>query len=169
MLLRAESVNHVSIPVNDLERAKKFYIEMLGMKLLERQDSAAARGGQGPVTVDQVLGLGRTSLARLECGGLEVTLFQRPEPAERNWLQENGGFHYSFRMKWDDLTRMAKDIEGLRQAGYNIPCEPIWRSQGTPDENLSLYVLDPDGTLFELVSRIPGADYRTPSSQPVSQ
>ncbi|MGH8058358.1 MAG: VOC family protein, partial [Candidatus Entotheonellia bacterium] len=31
-LLRAESVNHVSIPVNDLERAKKFYIEMLGMQ-----------------------------------------------------------------------------------------------------------------------------------------
>ena len=33
-MLRAESVNHVSIAVNDIERAKKFYVEMLGMKEL---------------------------------------------------------------------------------------------------------------------------------------
>lgn len=166
-VLRAESINHVSIPVNDLERAKKFYIEMLGMKELPpdpRPDTS-----ERPLTVDQILNLGRTPLARLECGGLEVTLFQRPKPVERDWLHENGGFHYSFRMNWDELTRLASDVEKLRQAGYTIPCEPIWRFRGTPHENISLYVLDPDGNLFELVSRLPGQAYRTPGSQPVSQ
>ena len=108
-------------------------------------------------------------MVRLNCGGLEVTLFQRPKPLERDWLRENGGFHYSFRMQWEDLTRLASDIDGLRQAGYDIPCEPIWRYRGTPSENISLYVLDPDGTLFELVSRLPGTAYRTASSQPVSR
>ncbi len=165
-LLKAESVNHASIAVNDLERAKKFYIEMLGMKEIKREPSPASAK---PVSVDQVLNLGRTPLVRLECGGMEVTLFQRPQPMERDLLQENGGFHYSFRMNWDELTGLARDIEGLRRAGYNVPCEPIWRSEGTPQENLSLYVLDPDGNLFEIVSRIPGASYRTPGSQPISK
>jgi len=63
----------------------------------------------------------------------------------------------------------ASEVEGLRRAGYDIPCEPIWRYRGTPSENISLYVLDPDGTLFELVSRLPRAAYRTPSSRPKSQ
>lgn len=165
-LLRAESVNHVSIAVNDLERAKKFYIEMLGMQEIKREPSPASTK---PVSVDQALNLGRTPLVRLECGGMEVTLFQRPQPMERDLLQENGGFHYSFRMNWDELTGLARDTEVLRRAGYNVPCEPIWRSEGTPQENLSLYVLDPDGNLFEIVSRIPGASYRTPGSQPISK
>jgi catechol 2,3-dioxygenase-like lactoylglutathione lyase family enzyme len=166
-LLRAEAVNHVSIPVNDLQRAKKFYIEMLGMK--EIPPDPRPEGSPRPPFVSEVLNMGPTSLVRLDCGGLEVTLFQRPKPIDRDWLRENGGFHYSFRMQWDELTRLASDIEGLRRADYDIPCEPIWRYRGTPYENISLYVLDPDGTLFEVVSRLPGAAYRTPSSQAASR
>ncbi len=37
-MLRAESVNHMSIPVNDLELAKRIYIEMLGMKELPPEE-----------------------------------------------------------------------------------------------------------------------------------
>ncbi|HXG35419.1 MAG TPA: VOC family protein [Dehalococcoidia bacterium] len=164
-LLNAESVNHVSIPVNDLERAKKFYTEMLGMRELPRDPSPGPR----PPTVDQVMDLGPTPLVRLECGGLEVTLFQRPKPLELDPVRINGGFHYSFRMNWDELSRLASNIEELRKAGYHIPCEPIWRFRGTEHENISVYVLDTEGNLFEMVSKIPGAAYRTPGSQPVSQ
>ena len=158
-MLRAESVNHVSIPVNDIERAKKFYIEMLGMKVLPRDPG----GGRPEFSVASRIGVPSTPICRLECGGMEVTLFQRPKPVDRDMVQERGAFHYSFRMNWDDLDRLAKDLDNLQRAGYNIPCDPIYRMV-PGNENMSLYIIDPDGNLFELVGRPPGSSWRTSRS-----
>ena len=163
-MLRAESVNHVSIPVNDIERAKKFYVELLGMKELPPDPGERREGGPRPeFSAAGRLGVPHSRPCRLECGGLEVTLFQRPKPIDRDLVQENGLFHNSFRMDWNDLRRMAADIKGLRRAGYNIPCEPVYRDV-PGNENISLYVIDTEGNLFELVGRPSDSDWRTPGA-----
>lgn len=65
------------------------------------------------------------------------------------------------------LSIPVNDLERAKR--FYIPCQPIWRYQGAPYENISLYVIDTEGNLFELVARLPGTAYRTPSSQPISK
>jgi len=158
-VLCAESVNHVSIPVNDLERAKTFYVELLGLRELPVPPTAP--GHQDPAA--ERLGVARPGLCRLACGGLEVTLFQRPEPIDPEQWRSNGFFHYSYRMNWDQLDRLASDTDQLRQSGYNIPCEPVYRGSGN-SRSMSLYIVDPEGNLFELVGRPEGSSWRTPGA-----
>ena len=40
MMLGAETLDHIAIPVRDLERAEKFYIETVGLRLLTRRKNA---------------------------------------------------------------------------------------------------------------------------------
>ena len=159
-VLRAESINHASVPVNDLERARDFYVEMLGMRELPTE----GRGTGPPDPTAELLGVQRPGLCRLACGEVEVTLFQRPTPVDPARWRENGFFHYSYRMEWDDLSRLARTADALRQAGYNIPCDPVYRPPGSSEssaQSMSLYIVDPEGNLMELVGRPKGSAWRT--------
>ena len=96
-----------------------------------------------------------------------MTLFQRPTPVDPERWRDNGFFHYSYRMNWDDLNRLASNVEGLRRAGYTIPCEPVYRPFGLPQssaQSMSLYIVDPEGNLLELVGRPKGSAWRTPGT-----
>ncbi len=160
-VLEAESINHTSVPVNDLERARTFYVEMLGMR--ELTEEGRGSGGQDPTA--GMLGVLRPGLCRLECGGVEVTLFQRPSPVDPGRWRDNGFFHYLYRMSWDRLSRLVNDLDALRQSGYDIPCEPVYRPFGltaSTAQSMSLYMVDPEGNLLELVGRPMGSPWRTP-------
>jgi hypothetical protein len=70
-------------------------------------------------------------------------------------------------MSWDHLSRLASNVDGLRKAGYNIPCEPVYRPFGSTAgsaQSMSLYMVDPEGNLLELVGRPPGSAWRTPGT-----
>ena len=161
-MISVEAVNHMSIPVNDLERAKKFYIELLGMKEIVDARTQRPPGAQpyhDPLA--DLLGVPDTPLCRLECGGLEVTLFQRPQPIDPKLPVElNGKFHYSYRMEWDKVAKLCENIEALREAGYNIPFGPVRRQLPAGPQYLNIYIFDPDGNLFEVLGWPP----RTPES-----
>ena len=148
--LVAEQFNHSKIPVNDMETSRKFYVEKLGMKLMDRP------GGSLPMPEGYVdplpglLGVADTPQLRLECGGVEVTLFQRAKPVHRKSTEEDGWAHYSYRMNWDRLNEICDNIEDLRNEGYDIPFAPIRMSEAF-GWTIRLYIFDPNGYLLELV------------------
>jgi catechol 2,3-dioxygenase-like lactoylglutathione lyase family enzyme len=83
---------HIGIPVNDLERAEKFYVDVLGMKVKGR--GAGERESNRPFF--ELLGYWPENV-RLETakGDVEVVLFERPKPIERDW-KEDSIFHNAY-------------------------------------------------------------------------
>ena len=64
-MIKTTGIFHIGIPVDDLDRAERFYTQFLGM-------TAGGRVGEGGAR-----------LSRLTCGDATVVLFQRPQPWER--------------------------------------------------------------------------------------
>jgi catechol 2,3-dioxygenase-like lactoylglutathione lyase family enzyme len=128
-MLCLERLDHFGVDVADLERAERFYTELLGMRVQMRLP-------------DQVL---------LRYGDGSCALFLRPGRAPGGLEQiENplGKSHHAFRVPYDDLARA---VELFRARG--VPHHPAidW---GDHD---CLYFLDPDGNLLELVGYRAGA------------
>ena len=150
-----EAVNHMSIAVNDLEESKKFYMDFLGMTEIidartQRQPGAPSPP-RDPLAV--LADVPESKLARLECGGLEVTLFQRPKPIDpQRMIKDNGIFHYSYRMEWDRLEALCGRVDELKAQGYNLAMDPLYRQMpGGGPKYLNLYLFDPNGHLFEVI------------------
>ena len=95
-MIQTIGIYHIGIPVDDLDRAERFYAQVLGMKVEARIRESGAQ------------------LARLKCGDADVVLFQRPRPLKRNSLQEDGIAHQAF-----EVTPEAFDkaIEFLKSQG----------------------------------------------------
>lgn len=125
--MRLQKLDHFGIEVADLRRAERFYIDVLGLKVV-------ARFG------DQVL---------LDCGGQNLALFEvarAPLSAdERAALIRNplGKGHHAFRVSSADFSA-ARDL--LAKAGVETASPIDW---GDHD---CLYFLDLDGNLLEVVS-----------------
>jgi catechol 2,3-dioxygenase-like lactoylglutathione lyase family enzyme len=150
-----EAVNHMSIPVNDLEESKRFYMDLLGMKEIidarTRHLAGATLPPRDPLAV--LANIPEPKLARLECGGLEVTLFQRPKPIDpKQMIKDNGIFHYSYRMDWNKLEALCQRVDELKAQGYTIAMDPLYRQMsGGGPKYLNLYLYDPNGHLFEVI------------------
>lgn len=118
-------LDHFGIDVSDLDRAERFYTDMLGLEV-------SRRFGQ-----HQVL---------LRCGGQMLALFKRADlPPRQTKHIENplGKGHHAFKVAQDDFLSMR-----ARFAAHGVPTHgPIdW---GDHD---CLYFLDPDGNLLEIVA-----------------
>ena len=74
-MIKTTGVYHIGIPCNDVDRAVKFYTEILGMSIakLNRDDM-----GKG------------LSRADLRSGESMVVLFQRPKPLDGEFSKEKG-------------------------------------------------------------------------------
>jgi catechol 2,3-dioxygenase-like lactoylglutathione lyase family enzyme len=125
--LKLERLDHFGIEVNELERAERFYTEVLGLKVVTHLG-------------DQVL---------LDCGGQNLALFEVKRPplslSERRTKIDHplGKGHHAFRVSRDDF---AAAIARLTTAGVETAKPIDW---GDHD---CLYFLDPDGNLLEVVS-----------------
>ena len=125
--MKLKKLDHFGIEVRELERAERFYTEVLGL-------SVVGRFG------DQVL---------MDCGGQNLALFQvkRPETTaeERAQTISNplGRGHHAFLVEREDFLSAA---ERLKAAGAETSRRIDW---GDHD---CLYFLDPDGNLLEVVS-----------------
>ena len=154
-MIRVESVNHMSIAVNDMAVSKRWYMELLGLReIIDNRTKNFPPGFKlPPDPLFTVFGNESTKHpCRLECDGLEVTLFERPVPKDPATVAaERGIFHYSYRMAFDKVQALFNDTDALRRKGYNLPFEPepLILPDGT--QYLRLYLMDPDGNLMEIV------------------
>ncbi len=123
-MIRVKELDHFGIEVSDLDRARRFYVDFLGMEFLQN------------LGADGIL---------LRCGGRNIALHlrprMRPTPVE---IIENplGKAHHAFKVSAEDFGD-ALEAFARRGTPYHGPVD--W---GDHD---CLYFLDPDGNLLELV------------------
>jgi catechol 2,3-dioxygenase-like lactoylglutathione lyase family enzyme len=125
--MKLEKLDHFGIEVRDLARAERFYVEVLGLSIVNRFG-------------DQIL---------MDCGGQNLALFEVSRPAltgaERAQVIGHplGRGHHAFRVSREDFLSAARK---LNQAGVESTKPIDW---GDHD---CLYFLDLDGNLLEIVS-----------------
>ena len=129
-MLQVRRLDHFGVDVTDLDRAERFYTEVLGMTVELRLP-------------DQRL---------LSYGAGNCALFHKPDrdPGGLEQIADPlGKSHHAFEVGWDDL-KAAEALFAARGVPYHAPID--W---GDHD---CLYFLDPDGNLLELVGyRMKGA------------
>jgi catechol 2,3-dioxygenase-like lactoylglutathione lyase family enzyme len=127
-VIKTQGVYHVGIPVNDLDRAVKFYTDVLGMTIakLNRDDM-----GKGLARAD------------LRSGESMVVLFQRPRPLESDAVERDGATHQAFTVSREDFE-LAR--EKMRERGVKIhTTATVDRPSGS-----GFYFFDPEGNLLQL-------------------
>ena len=126
-MIKTKGLYHIGIPVNDLDRAMKFYREVLGMQVAN-------------VARDDLKGLGR---AEMRSGSSIVVLFERPKSIERDTLSQDGVTHHAFYVDSDDFDTAE---ERMRAAGVRIHEVPVVERRS----GRGFYFFDPDGNLLQL-------------------
>jgi catechol 2,3-dioxygenase-like lactoylglutathione lyase family enzyme len=127
-MIKTTGVYHMGIPCNDVDRAVKFYTEILGMTIatLNRDDM-----GEGLKRAD------------LRCGDDIVVLFQRPQPLDSDVLEREGATHQAFNVSRADFE-LAK--QKMAEWGVKVHAVPsVDRSTGS-----GFYFFDTEGNLLQL-------------------
>lgn len=141
--LRLERMGHLSLRVSDLAASETFYVEILGMKPVWRNEG---------------------EIAFLECGNDDLALIQISKDDLQVFRQRTRGSqsldHFGFRVRTrEDVDRVADEA---RARGIAIDDGPRDHRDGAR----SFYFRDPDGNyiqvLWDPVRETPGPD-------PVSQ
>lgn len=127
-MIKTTGVYHIGIPVNDLDRAVKFYTEVLGMTVakLNRDDMGK--------------GLGR---ADLRSGNGMVVLFQRPKPLEGDAIEREGATHQAFSVSRDDFELAKQKMTDWGVKVHDTPA--VDRPTGS-----GFYFFDTEGNLLQL-------------------
>ena len=126
-MIKVLGVDHVALSVRDLEASRKFYTEVIGLKISEREYQKPG--------IEYFL----------DCGTSLIGLIQGKPDGEKHLLQDEGlgGNHVSFRVPTKDFDRFAEEI---KKRGITITYikkrERSW----------SVYFLDPDGNKLEFTA-----------------
>src|SRR5438445_13544564 len=121
-------IYNIGITDNDVERAVKFYTEVLGMKIAK-----LIRDDMGD----------HLNRADLRSGDGMVVLFQRSNPIEKDALKEDGVTHHAFMVSPEDFELAAQKMKEWGVKVHSIPI--VDRSTGR-----GFYFFDPDGNLLQL-------------------
>jgi len=116
------SVDHISFSVTDLERSKRFYEDVLGLRAIPRPDVGLPGIWYG-------------------AGNCEVHLIQRPQGVEVGQPPPSLSplaNHQAFAI--DDY---AKTLDFLKERGLEV--------LSTSPENGQMWITDPDGHVIELI------------------
>jgi catechol 2,3-dioxygenase-like lactoylglutathione lyase family enzyme len=140
VIMKLQKVYHMGIPVDNLDRAKDFYTQVLGMEYL-------GRVGGNPNNPDSfpIHGVAQ-KLDRFKCGNDDVVLFERPRPIERDALDEDGIFHQAFDMAWEDYDDALKTAKELGRFHRSVE----------RDSGNTIYMFDSEGNYLELHFPRPG-------------
>ena len=127
-MITTKGVYHIGIPVNDVERAVKFYTEILGMSVakLNRDDMGD-----------------HLNRADLRSGDSMVVLFQRPTAIEKDALKEDGATHHAFVVSTEDFELAVRSMADMGVKIHSVPT--VDRPSGR-----GFYFFDPDGNLLQL-------------------
>jgi catechol 2,3-dioxygenase-like lactoylglutathione lyase family enzyme len=136
--LAIDGVNHLTLPVRDHEKARKFYVELLGSEVRREPSWDSVRAGRS----------NSTALAVRICEGAELDLFYQPYGmAEPDQLHP----HYAF------YVQSAEELDAFRTRleGTGIPTALITREQAKLGEScaVELHFNDPDGNHLEIDCR----------------
>ena len=126
-MVRVTRLNHFGLDVADLERAERFYTDVLEMSVVMR-------------LADQIL---------LQHGDGNLALFFKPgrTPGGAELIENPlGKSHHAFEVSWEDLQAAR---------GLFAECEIPHHPPITWGDHDCLYFLDPDGNLLELVAYRP--------------
>jgi glyoxylase I family protein len=125
MKLEISGFSHVAIRVTDLQRARRFYVDLLGLPVaLEREGVVLVKTGSG------LLGI------RGDAAGAK--------PGDRFDPHRVGLDHVSFAVDTlESLERMNRDLDAARIPNDGIHDEPALNAKG-------LVFYDPDGIAIEL-------------------
>ena len=128
--LRVQSLDHVTLVVHDLERSRRFYVDVLGMAEVERPAFSFP-------------GLW------FQAGATQIHLIlENPEsgPAgQPAGAREKSSRHQHFAFRLEDARAAAGRLEEL---GVPFVALPKLR----PDGYVQVFVTDPDGHIVELCS-----------------
>jgi len=121
--LSSRHIFHLSIPVADLEVARKFYCAVLG----------ATMGRATDEWLDVLL------------WGHQITLQKRP--LEVLPPEAQGKRHYGVVLPWPEWERLA---DRLRTADVSFLEQPSVTLRGTPQEQAKFYLADPSNNVIEI-------------------
>jgi catechol 2,3-dioxygenase-like lactoylglutathione lyase family enzyme len=127
-MVKTKGLFHIGIPVNDPERARKFYTDVLGMDFVSLQ-----RDDMGD------------NLARVELrsGDDIIVLFERPKPIERDSFEDDGATHQAFIVSNDDFEYAVSKMEDTGIRIHHVPT--VDRASGR-----GFYFYDTEGNLLQL-------------------
>ena len=129
-MIKAKGLFHLGIPVNDMDRAVKFYSEVLGMKVADR----------GHDDMGEIL-----ERADLRCSdGMMVILFQRPKPVEEESTTYAGATHQAFLVDNDDF-----DLALAKMGEWGVKIHTVPAVDRGP-LGRGCYFFDPEGNLLQL-------------------
>ena len=122
-MIHVTRLDHFGVDVSDLDRAERFYVDVLGMSVQMRlPDQRLLRYGDGNCALFLVPDRVAPGLALIE--------------------HPLGKSHHAFEVSWEDLAR-ARRLFGERGIPHHAPID--W------GDHECVYFLDPDGNLLELV------------------
>jgi catechol 2,3-dioxygenase-like lactoylglutathione lyase family enzyme len=137
-MFKVKGVHHLGLPVNNLERAKAFYTEVLGMQCA-KVDVDIETGG----LYKEAIGHYPLTARLFIQSGAELVLFQRPKPVEHGDF-DDGTSHLSLEVAKEDFSTAVAD---LKKAGVKIMYEEHVRESGR-----SAYFFDPEGNYLQIHS-----------------
>ena len=137
-MIRPVDVAHVNLNVTDLDRAIRFYTEVLGFTVAFQYEGAVAWLNFGQYRED-TRGLGH--------GFHDLALYRVPHPAPADRRTRAGMNHLALRLTTpEDVDRAAEE---LASQGIRVLKGPATHKE---DRDRYLYFEDPDGNMIELVA-----------------
>jgi len=138
--MKAKRIYHIGLPCNDLERAVKFYTEVLGMKCT-KVDYDIDSGGQ----YEEKYGMFPRFARLFMQDGMCLVLYQRPETVERGDFDE-GTSHLALEISSEDFDKATDD---LKKAGVKVIIDkPVVRPSGK-----GIYFFDTEQNYIQLWSQ----------------
>jgi glyoxylase I family protein len=153
-----QGFSHIGICVSDIDRSTRFYVDVLGFRLLYAVDFS---GNEVAATMEQE---GTFRSAMLLRGDLRVELLQWVDVATtgsgiRKPMTELGFTHLSFRV--DDVHELS---DAVRAAGGHVVESTLTSLGDGAGATRLLYVTDPDGTRIELMENVPDLSAMSPEA-----
>ena len=103
-MIKLQKINHLSLPAEDLDRARDFYTRVLGLSFQDRL------GGH----TEEQTGRRTPRLDVLRCpNGDEVVLFERPQARYQEARAGVGLLHQAFDLDWDDYDEALTTAKEL--------------------------------------------------------